>query len=115
MLKTVVKDKRPGSAVRTDWGLPSSHAQFMAFLSQCMSYIILTAHHSGKHHFDHHFMVGLYVHYAWFVVLLFWCAAGVVSFARIYDGSHYTRQVVAGICTGAVAGNILGKTHLSVD
>jgi dolichyldiphosphatase len=109
VLKTVLKDKRPGSAIRTDWGLPSSHAQFMAFLAQCMTCIILMAHYSNKHHLEHYIMVGFYVHYAWLIVLLFWCAAGVVSFARIYDGSHYTRQVIAGICTGAVTGTFWGR------
>ena len=46
VLKSVLKGRRPSAAVRRDWGMPSSHAQFMAFLAQCVSFIVLEAHYS---------------------------------------------------------------------
>ena len=92
------------------WGMPSSHAQFMAFLAQCISCIILTAYHfNDSKDIDYTDMMSIYIHYAWYVVVLFWIAAGVVSFARVYDGSHYTGQVMVGLCIGALTGALWGR------
>jgi dolichyldiphosphatase len=112
VLKNVLKGERPGTAIRVDWGMPSSHTQFMAFLAQCISCIILKANHSNSSNskgIGYTDMIGIYVHYAWCLVALFWGATGVVSFARIYDGSHYTRQVAVGLCIGALAGTLWGR------
>lgn len=112
VLKHVLRGERPGAAVRTDWGMPSSHAQFMAFSAQCISHIILKAHYSNKYYsknIDYTDPIDIYIHYAWYIVALFWSAAGVVSFARVYDKSHYTGQVIIGACIGALTGTLWGR------
>lgn len=112
VLKHALRGERPGTAVRTDWGMPSSHAQFMAFLAQCISRIILTAHYSNNYYsksIDYTNAIDIYIHHAWHIVALFWGAAGVVSFARVYDGSHYTGQVTVGVCIGALTGTLWGR------
>lgn len=95
VLKRALRQSRPNGAIRSDYGMPSSHAQFMTHLATVVALLIWHAPENSNYH-----------HYAFVIRLLFWAAALTVAYARIYDGSHSIAQVLVGVCAGTVSGGL---------
>mmetsp|Transcript_2700 Transcript_2700/g.8183 ORF Transcript_2700/g.8183 Transcript_2700/m.8183 type:complete len:219 (+) Transcript_2700:147-803(+) len=80
---------RPAGCERTDGGLPSSHAQFAAFLvgygSQCLQLRF------------------------WWILLALYLHLGLTMFGRVYLGYHTVLQVVVGAALGILNGTLYGR------
>lgn len=113
-LKRLIKEERPARIHGKGYGMPSSHAQFVAFWSVSLALFLLVRHNpppfpktatrNGKM-----VTVGPDVHRPWSVAervalsLTGAVVAGLVSWSRIYLNYHTTRQVMAGTATGVVS------------
>lgn len=95
VLKRAIRQSRPDGAIRNDYGMPSSHAQFMAHLATVVGLLTCHAPEDSNYHA-----------YALAIRLLFWAASLTVAYARIYDGSHSTAQVLVGVGVGTVSGGL---------
>lgn len=89
VLKSILRHPRPLDSDRVEFGMPSSHAQFVAFV--LVYTVVLTAHLPKTLS-----LLGVWVGWAGVTAL--------VSFARVYLGYHYASQVAVGwLLGGAVA------------
>jgi dolichyldiphosphatase len=107
MLKATLAHPRPLSTTRdaSEYGMPSSHAQFSAF---ALAYFIywLTHHHRWN---DHPVLSRLELSAALALVLA-------VAYARVYLDYHTAPQVIVGLVLGFVVGWIYSmhiKTYIS--
>ncbi|KAL0241248.1 hypothetical protein GEMRC1_006483 [Eukaryota sp. GEM-RC1] len=90
---------------KTDFGLPSSHAQFMMFWAVLSTYYILTSP-PRKNHLPTFFSIP-FINTLWFKLFLSFgahFAAIVVGVGRVYVNCHSTTQVVVGFGVGSVCG-----------
>ncbi|TPX74706.1 hypothetical protein CcCBS67573_g04020 [Chytriomyces confervae] len=91
-LKRIVKEPRPTTFLGGDYGMPSSHAQFMAYFAT-FSVLHLHLRTSYKNPIWKHVLsLG--------TVLI----AGLVAFSRVYLHYHTATQVLAGIQIGTILG-----------
>lgn len=89
-LKQWVKQPRPlhGTQVKSDYGWPSSHAQFMAFFSTLMLLILWKGLHRRRWPM------------LWTYLLLLVAVVAWVTTSRVLFGFHTASQVIAGVCFG---------------
>ncbi|PYH38367.1 phosphatase PAP2 family protein [Aspergillus neoniger CBS 115656] len=98
VLKRIVKEERPKQMLGKGYGMPSSHAQFMAYLAVYASLFLIYRHSPSLS------QSGAALHF-WMRVLisLVLClGAGAVAVSRIYLNYHTPRQVLAGCGAGVI-------------
>lgn len=104
LLKRLIKEERPRRIHGKGYGMPSSHAQFVAFWSVSLTLFLLLRHrpqtqapHAGHTR-------------SWTVVeragiaLVTAVVAGLTAWSRIYLNYHTPRQVIVGSVAGVVIG-----------
>jgi dolichyldiphosphatase len=102
-LKRLIKEERPARIHGKGYGMPSSHAQFVAFWSVYVALFLLRRYTPPK-------VMGYRssTHRPWSlgervgVVLVGFGMAGLTAWSRVYLGYHSPRQVVWGSTAGAV-------------
>jgi len=102
-LKRLIKEERPARIHGKGYGMPSSHAQFVAFWSISVTLFLLVRYTPPK-------VMGRggATHRPWSLTeRLMVCAAGlgmaaVTAWSRVYLGYHSPRQVVWGSAAGAI-------------
>ncbi|KAF2156250.1 DOLPP1 protein [Myriangium duriaei CBS 260.36] len=101
VLKRWIREERPMRMNGKGYGMPSSHAQFVAFFAVSLTLFLLARHNphapnASKTHIPTKF---------WERLLLSLLVAGVcaaVAQSRIYLNYHTPKQVMVGCCAGAV-------------
>eukprot|EP01113_Clastostelium_recurvatum_P015303 TRINITY_DN1849_c0_g1_i9.p1 TRINITY_DN1849_c0_g1~~TRINITY_DN1849_c0_g1_i9.p1 ORF type:complete len:229 (+),score=48.38 TRINITY_DN1849_c0_g1_i9:171-857(+) len=95
VLKKTLKEARPAiiAGVKTDYGLPSSHAQFMFFFAVFLSLALL----KGKIKFEWQALQSI-------VPVFLLTLAGLVTASRVYLQYHTTKQVLLGCAVGTGLG-----------
>ena len=83
------------------YGMPSSHAQFVAFFSTFLSLFLLLRHNPHHPHASTTHVPTPYWQRA-ALALLSICCAGAVAQSRVYLNYHTPRQVYAGCAAGAL-------------
>ncbi|KAJ1924854.1 hypothetical protein IWQ60_004932 [Tieghemiomyces parasiticus] len=87
VLKRAISQARPTGFLGKGYGMPSSHAQFMAFF---VVYAVLHLTHFRQNIWKHLLAVGLTL-------------AGItVAYSRVYLGYHTSNQVLAGVAVGVI-------------
>lgn len=101
VLKHWIQEARPVSRAQiwTEYGMPSSHAQFMCFFTQyVLLFIFIRLHHMNNNNARTERLVRL-------LVLAACClATGLVCCGRVYLQYHSTQQVLVGALVGIVVG-----------
>lgn len=120
ILKRIIKEERPKRMSRPSpfqkcrkltsddrlemygkgYGMPSSHAQFMAFFAVYLSLFFLLRHTPAPSH--SHTALPLFVRF--FLSIAVVVVAGSVALSRIYLNYHTPKQVLAGCAAGVVCG-----------
>lgn len=106
-LKRLIKEERPQRIHGKGYGMPSSHAQFVAFWSVSLALFVLVRHTppradaktlAERSHMNRPWTLGerAAVSVAGFAV------AALIAWSRIYLSYHTVRQVLAGTATGVV-------------
>ncbi|ESO08963.1 hypothetical protein HELRODRAFT_73990 [Helobdella robusta] len=99
VLKSIIQEYRPmsRSVIFTEYGMPSSHAQFMSFFAVYMVlFLCIRVHHNSP--------TGIiWKHLSCIGVLI---AALLVCYSRVYLLYHTIDQVTWGIVAGSVMGSI---------
>ncbi|KAF2471154.1 PAP2-domain-containing protein [Lindgomyces ingoldianus] len=98
ILKRYIKEERPREMHGKGYGMPSSHAQFVAFFSLTLTFFLLFRHvpHPTETHTPFTFFQRLLLS---LVTLAF---AAAVASSRIYLNYHTPKQVLVGCAAGAV-------------
>ncbi|KAI6782926.1 dolichyldiphosphatase [Emericellopsis cladophorae] len=102
-LKRLIKEERPPRISGKGYGMPSSHAQFVAFWSVSVTLFLLVRHNPPKVMGK----VASSTHRPWSVAerglvsLAGLIMAALVAWSRVYLGYHTGRQVVVGCGAGA--------------
>lgn len=94
LLKRLIKESRPARIPGRGYGMPSSHAQFVAFWSVSVALFLLVRHRANGRSWP--LAMRLAGVLGGFVV------AGAVAASRIYLSYHTPRQVLAGLAAGTV-------------
>ncbi|KKA28818.1 hypothetical protein TD95_002836 [Thielaviopsis punctulata] len=97
VLKRIIKEERPNELFGKGYGMPSSHAQFMAFWSVTVL-LFLGVRHASPHSAPRSVPLLERVLAGTGAVAL---AAG-VAVSRVYLGYHTPKQVLAGVAAGVV-------------
>ena len=100
-LKRLLKEERPKQMHGKGYGMPSSHAQFVAFFSISLT-LFLLFRHVPKRATPSHTPLSMLARVALSGVAL--ANAGLVSWSRIYLSYHTPKQVLVGCLAGAVTG-----------
>ncbi|XP_001607218.1 dolichyldiphosphatase 1 [Nasonia vitripennis] len=100
LLKHTIQEARPmrRDVLYSEYGMPSTHAQFMWFFAAYMTlFVLIRLHQSNNSTISERF---------WRVLIIAVCiaSAGLVTYSRIYLQYHSHSQVLC----GAVIGTILG-------
>ncbi|CZT06529.1 related to CAX4 protein [Rhynchosporium agropyri] len=99
-LKRILKEQRPKQMHGKGYGMPSSHAQFVAFFSLSLTMFLLFRHVPKKPTPSHTpLTMGLRVVLSG---LAMGCA-GLVAWSRIYLNYHTEKQVVVGYAAGTAS------------
>ena len=77
---------------RHDYGMPSSHAQFMGFLMAVFDFLV-------------EFTVFRHLP-RWLAYVIAFSGSGLVCYARVYLGYHSVRQVAVGFFLGMTLGTL---------
>ncbi|XP_023219807.1 dolichyldiphosphatase 1-like [Centruroides sculpturatus] len=99
ILKHLIKELRPCKGreiLHTEYGMPSSHSQFMWFFSMYLSFFVLIRLHHGSSSFS------LESLWKYLVTLGGFVAASLVSYSRVYLQYHTSMQVICGAMLGVV-------------
>ncbi|KAI5865445.1 PAP2-domain-containing protein [Durotheca rogersii] len=102
-LKRLIKEERPRRMNGKGYGMPSSHAQFVAYFAVSLALFLLVRHrppHPGVRRRNHTPM-GLPERLFWSAVVL--TAAAAVAWSRVYLNYHTGRQVLVGAAAGTVS------------
>lgn len=91
-LKRLIRQERPTRMHGKGYGMPSSHAQFMAFWAMYLA-LFISLRHAGPH--SHRVE-------KWGLVVAAVVGAVAVATSRVYLGYHSQRQVVVGMSAGFV-------------
>jgi len=98
-LKRLLKEERPKVMHGKGYGMPSSHAQFVAFFSVSLGLFLLGRHRpKGKSESHTPLSLGSRI----FLSGLALVAAGTVALSRIYLSYHTPKQVAVGLLAGSV-------------
>jgi len=100
-LKRLLKEERPKQMHGKGYGMPSSHAQFVAFFSISLT-LFLLFRHVPKQATPSHTPLSMLARVALSGVAL--ANAGLVAWSRIYLSYHTPKQVLVGCLAGAVTG-----------
>jgi dolichyldiphosphatase len=100
-LKRLLKEERPKQMHGKGYGMPSSHAQFVAFFSISLT-LFLLLRHVPKQTTPSHTPLSMLARVALSGVAL--GNAGLVAWSRIYLSYHTPKQVLVGCLAGAVTG-----------
>lgn len=103
VLKRLIKEERPRRMNGKGYGMPSSHAQFVAYFSVSLALFLLFRHrpvHPGRRHRNHTPM-SLPERAVWSVLAV--AVAAAVAWSRIYLNYHTEKQVVVGCAAGTVS------------
>lgn len=104
ILKSLIGHDRPliDTSSLNDYGIPSSHSQFMVFTFYFLTYCYVELHyHSSKS-----------PHPLYFLLLLASTSTIMVSFSRWYLCYHYIYQIIAGWIIGALLGHIWARLFI---
>lgn len=99
-LKRILKEERPKQMHGKGYGMPSSHAQFVAFFSISLT-LFLLCRHMPREKSSSHTPLSF-----WRRVLLSGLAlanAGLVAWSRTYLSYHTPKQVLVGCAAGVVS------------
>jgi dolichyldiphosphatase len=99
ILKRILKEERPKQMHGKGYGMPSSHAQFVAFFSITLTLFLLFRHTPKKPSSSH-----TPLSFAARVMLsgLALMNAGLVAWSRIYLNYHTPKQVAVGFSAGLI-------------
>ncbi|XP_055642935.1 dolichyldiphosphatase 1-like [Toxorhynchites rutilus septentrionalis] len=103
LLKHCIKEPRPvsRSQIWNEYGMPSSHSQFMCFFAQyVLLFIFIRLHHMNNNNARAERLVRL------FVLAVCWAATFLVCFGRIYLQYHSLQQVLVGALVGMIFGTL---------
>ncbi|XP_043496636.1 dolichyldiphosphatase 1-like [Polistes fuscatus] len=100
ILKHIIREPRPlkRDGIYNEYGMPSSHAQFMWFFTAyAILFIYIRLHHNSNSTISERF---------WRIIIVTGCiiTAVLVSYGRIYLQYHTTSQVLWGLTVGAILG-----------
>lgn len=94
LLKRLIKEARPARIPGRGYGMPSSHAQFVAFWSVSVALFLLVRHRANGRSLGLPARAG--------AALGGFGVAGAVAASRVYLSYHTPRQVLAGLVAGTV-------------
>lgn len=103
LLKHWIKDPRPvsRSQIWTEYGMPSSHSQFMCFFAQyVLLFIFIRLHHMNNSGARTERIL------RFLVLVACWAASFLVCFGRIYLQYHNVQQVLVGALVGVIVGTL---------
>lgn len=106
VLKRLIKEERPRKIHGKGYGMPSSHAQFVAYWSVSLALFLLVRHCPPK---VLRGRVASSIHRPWSVVerMLVCCVAfglaAATAWSRVYLAYHTPKQVMFGCCAGVVS------------
>ncbi|KAI1138836.1 PAP2-domain-containing protein [Hypoxylon sp. FL0543] len=102
-LKRLIKEERPRRMNGKGYGMPSSHAQFVAYFAVSLALFLLLRHQppSPGVRKRNHTPMSLVERAMWSVVGLAMAAA--VAWSRVYLNYHTERQVLVGCAAGTVS------------
>ncbi|KAF2770775.1 DOLPP1 protein [Teratosphaeria nubilosa] len=101
MLKRYIEEERPTQMHGKGYGMPSSHAQFVAYFSTFLTLFVLLRHNPHHPHTSTTHIPTPYWQRSALAVLSLLCV-GAVAQSRIYLGYHTPRQVYAGVAAGVI-------------
>jgi len=100
ILKRVIKEERPPQIYGKGYGMPSSHAQFVAYWSVFLSLFLLVRHRPPRvvrhDHQPYSFLERALASVGALVI------AAAVAWSRVYLNYHTAKQVMVGSLAGAV-------------
>ncbi|TVY93473.1 putative dolichyldiphosphatase [Lachnellula willkommii] len=99
-LKRILKEERPKQMHGKGYGMPSSHAQFVAFFSLSLTFFLLFRH-VPKKPTPSHTPLSMLARVALSGLAL--ANAGLVAWSRTYLSYHTPKQVLVGCVAGAVS------------
>lgn len=100
LLKRILKEERPKQMHGKGYGMPSSHAQFVAFFSISLTFFLLFRHVPKKPS-PSHTPLSLVARIGLSGLALL--NAGLVAWSRTYLSYHTPKQVWVGIIAGSVS------------
>ncbi|KAI1767693.1 PAP2-domain-containing protein [Hypoxylon sp. FL1150] len=102
-LKRLIKEERPRRMNGKGYGMPSSHAQFVAYFAVSMALFLLLRHRPPHPRVRrrNHTPMGLPERACWSALGLAMAAA--VAWSRVYLNYHTEKQVLVGAAAGAVS------------
>jgi dolichyldiphosphatase len=100
-LKRLIKEERPKQMFGKGYGMPSSHAQFVAYFSISLTLFLILRHTPPKQPLPSHTPLSM-VTRVWLSILAMACAS-LVALSRIYLNYHTPKQVLVGYVAGVVS------------
>jgi dolichyldiphosphatase len=101
-LKRLIKEERPRQMNGKGYGMPSSHAQFVAYFAVSLALFLVFRHkptyHAGRRN---HTALSMAERLFWSLMAL--CMAAAVAWSRIYLNYHTQKQVLVGSAAGTVS------------
>ncbi|KAI1449890.1 PAP2-domain-containing protein [Annulohypoxylon stygium] len=103
ILKRLIKEERPRRMNGKGYGMPSSHAQFVAYFAVSVALFLLLRHQppSPRVRRRNHTPMSMLERAAWSAVVAGMAAA--VAWSRIYLNYHTEKQVFVGFAAGTVS------------
>lgn len=98
-LKRLIKEERPKQMYGKGYGMPSSHAQYVAFFSISLTLFLLFRHTPPKQSTPSHTPLSLVSRFALSGLAI--CGAVAVAGSRVYLNYHTPKQVLVGVAAGA--------------
>jgi len=100
-LKRIIKEERPKQMYGKGYGMPSSHAQFVAYFSISLALFLILRHTPPKQSIPSHTPLSMATRVA--LSTLAMTCASMVAWSRIYLNYHTPKQVLVGYVAGAVS------------
>ncbi|KAI7300843.1 hypothetical protein KC315_g16952 [Hortaea werneckii] len=100
LLKRYIKEERPTQMLGKGYGMPSSHAQFVAFFSTYLTLFLLFRHNPHHHTIHPHRHTKTPLYQRALLALASIGSAAAVAQSRIYLNYHHPRQVYVGVSAG---------------
>ncbi|KAK7754907.1 hypothetical protein SLS62_003221 [Diatrype stigma] len=102
-LKRLIKEERPRRMNGRGYGMPSSHAQFVAYFAVSIALFLLARHRPPQPHVRrrNHTPMSVLERALWSLLGL--AVAAAVGWSRVYLNYHTPRQVLVGSVAGAVS------------
>lgn len=101
-LKRLIKEERPKQMYGKGYGMPSSHAQFVAYFSVSLTLFLLLRHRPPKKPIASHTPLSMPSRIALSALAL--ANAALVAWSRFYLNYHTPKQILIGCATGAASG-----------